>query len=129
MPSDETLSGWISEWQSEYCPGANISIRYGDLGDQFGNTHSEIHGQLKTSEITINNIFETSPLTSKIVAWHEFAHAWDYYDTAYMGHDNSWMARWFRKPLMTIPGYFLVLANAIYRFVKEDIENRMEKEE
>ena len=68
------------------------------------------------------------PLTSKIVAWHEFAHAWDYYDTAYMGHDNSWMARWFRKPMMTIPGYFLVLANAIYRFVKEDIENRMEKE-
>ena len=127
MPSDETLSAWIREWKSEYCPGANISIRYGDLGDQFGNTHSEIHGQVKTSEITVNNIFETSPLTSKIVAWHEFAHAWDYYDTAYMGHDNSWMARWFRKPMMTIPGYFLVLANAIYRFVREDIENRTKK--
>lgn len=122
------LDHWISEWKSEYCPGANISILYGDLGDQFGRTHSEIHGQVKTSEIIINNIFQTSPLTSKIVAWHEFAHAWDFYDTAYMGHDNSWMARWFRKPLMTIPGYFLVLANAIYRFVKEDIEHRMEKE-
>ena len=128
MPTDVTLSVWICEWKSEYCPGAIISIRYGDLGDQFGKTHSETHGHVKTSEITINNIFETSPLTSKIVAWHEFAHAWDYYDTAYMGHDNSWMARWLRKPVMTIPGYFLVLANAIYRFVKEDIENRTKKE-
>ena len=126
--NNRILQKWIDGWKSEYCPGANISIRYGDLGDQFGRTHSEIHGQVKTSEITINNIFQTSPLTSKIVAWHEFAHAWDYYDTAYMGHDNSWMARWFRKPVMTIPGYFLVLANAIYRFVKEDIENRMKKE-
>lgn len=122
------LRRWVDEWKSEFCPGANISIRYGDLGDQFGRTHSEIHGQVKMSEITINNIFRTSPLTSKIVAWHEFAHAWDFYDTAYMGHDNSWMARWFRKPLMTIPGYLLVLANAIYRFVKEDIENRTKKE-
>ena len=126
--NNRILQKWIDGWKSEYCPGANISIRYGDLGDQFGRTHSEIHGQVKTSEITINNIFQTSPLTSKIVAWHEFAHAWDYYDTAYMGHDNSWMVRWFRKPVMTIPGYFLVLANAIYRFVKEDIENRMKKE-
>ena len=126
--NNRILQKWIDGWKSEYCPGANISIRYGDLGDQFGRTHSEIHGRVKTSEITINNIFQTSPLTSKIVAWHEFAHAWDYYDTAYMGHDNSWMARWFRKPVMTIPGYFLVLANAIYRFVKEDIENRMKKE-
>ena len=128
MPSDETLRRWISEWQSEYCPAANITIRYDDLGDQFGRTHSEIHGQVKTSEIIVNNIFQTSPLTSKIVAWHEFAHAWDFYDTAYMGHDNSWMARWFRKPLMTIPGYLLVLTNAIYRFVREDIENRTKKE-
>ena len=128
MLTDETLSLWISGWKSEYCPGANITIRYGDLGDQFGKTYSVTHGQVKTSEITINNIFETSPLTSKIVAWHEFAHAWDYYDTAYMGHDNSWMARWFRKPLMTFPGYFIILANGIYRFVKEDIQNRMEKE-
>ena len=128
MLTDETLSLWISEWKSEYCPGANITIRYGDLGDQFGKTYSVTHGQVKTSEITVNDIFRTSPLTSKIVAWHEFAHAWDYYDTAYMGHDNSWMTRWFRKPMMTIPGYFLVFANAIYRFVKEDIQNRMEKE-
>lgn len=127
--NNKILQKWIDGWRSEFCPGANITICYGDLGDQFGRTHSEIHGQVKTSEITINNIFQTSPLTSKIVAWHEFAHAWDFYDTAYMGHDNSWMARWFRKPLMTIPGYFLVLMNAIYRFVKEDIEHRMEKEE
>ena len=126
--NNRILQKWIDGWKSEYCPGANISIRYGDLGDRFGNTHSEIHGQVKTSEITINNIFQTSPLTSKIVAWHEFAHAWDYYDTAYMGHDNSWMVRWFRKPVMTIPGYFLVLANAIFRFVKEDVEKRMDKE-
>ena len=126
--NNKILQKWIDGWKSEYCPGANITIRYGDLGDQFGRTHSEIHGQVKMSEITINNIFQTSPLTSKIVAWHEFAHAWDFYDTAYMGHDNSWMARWFRKPLMTIPGYLLVLANAIYRFVREDIENRTKKE-
>ena len=126
--NNKILQKWIDGWKSEYCPGANIAIRYGDLGDQFGLTHSEIHGRVKTSEITINNIFQTSPLTSKIVAWHEFAHAWDFYDTAYMGHDNSWMARWFRKPLMTIPGYLLVLANAIYRFVREDIENRTKKE-
>lgn len=125
---NEHLQSWIDAWKSEYCPGANITIRYGDLGDRFGLTHSEMHGQVKMSEIAINNIFQTSPLTSKIVAWHEFAHAWDFYDTAYMGHDNSWMARWFRKPLMTIPGYLLILANAIFRFVKEDIENRMKKE-
>lgn len=30
MPTNETLSAWIREWKSEYCPGAMWKIELDD---------------------------------------------------------------------------------------------------
>lgn len=118
MPSDEDLSVWIAEWKEEYCPGALISIRYGDLGDLLGRTTYLRAGQIRRSEIVINDIFRDSTFTSYVVTWHEFAHAANWFDTGTGGHGAEWMRRWFRKPLLTLPAYLIIAGNVIVQFIR-----------
>lgn len=116
------IAKWLNEKEM-----SNVyidSITYEDIGDEFGHCYMREDGIYYCLTIYINQAIRGMPLMLRGVLWHEFAHAWDYYESGSMGHYNKWIRKWLSKPhyvlAMVVP-FLLAIAKMVWADVKKRV--------
>lgn len=100
------------------------TITYEDIGDEFGRCWMREDGIYYCLTIYINPVIRGMPIMLRGVLWHEFCHAWDFYESGSMGHFNKWIRKWLSKPhyvLATIIPALLVIAKMVWADIKKRV--------
>lgn len=100
------------------------SIIYEDLGDQFGRCKMYQDGVYYELIIYINKNINGMPIMTRGVLWHEFCHAWDFYESGSMGHYNKWIKKWISKPhyvLALVVPFLLAIAKMVWADIKKRV--------
>lgn len=95
-------------WYQLRCVWGGYVSRYSVSGRMAQCSYS-IDPDTKTmyAVITMSEAFSGAKLfTQRSALYHEFCHAEAWYEENAKGHDNAWIIRWLRRPILSIGGVF-----------------------
>lgn len=108
MDAQEILDEWSHEYEiGEFHPPQFMGWSSAVPSDWVGMTRFG-----HPSKIYIARYFEGHDFWSRVILWHEFCHAWAYFDEGDTGHGLAWFGRMINRPLeflLQVPCVFVAV--------------------
>lgn len=96
----------LDAWSREYGIGTVHFVGYRPLGDYAGMTYHSGYPKNIWVGVAVDEAYDDHRTVARCVLWHEFAHAWCFYQRGRTGHDKTWLRFYMKKPGLVL-GAFL----------------------
>lgn len=96
----------LDKWSREQGINGVVFTGYRNLGSYAGMSHGRGYGTPGIRiEIEVDSHYEKHRLVCKGILWHEFGHAYNYWNSGEMGHGRNWLGFYIKRFHLVLLGF------------------------